>query len=148
MSKWSQLARAVSIEHNELGWACVTMDGKRVLDDSALDRMEDFGAPKTAVQGRSLTPKDVRDFFWENRLSQRTFEKEPLIWSFYDQANERTLIGLGYIPQEGEQWASPSSPSVDSPSVDSPSPAPSTASSRSERTSASISATASATSPG
>lgn len=98
--RWKQVARDLVSMHSRMGVSRVVLRPER-LGPSRTDMVntcedEDL----LVVRGNSLSPKEVRRWLWEKRKKRSLRRPNAVIWSVYDEKEDRSIVGTGAIVSE------------------------------------------------
>ena len=92
---WKQISKFMTEMHNELGGSIVDLQGmnathknENLINTSKSDEL-------MSLVGKKLNPKGIRRFMWEHRKSRQLTRPNAVIWSWFDEEEDKTVVGFG-----------------------------------------------------
>ena len=94
-TNWKKISNSLVKMHKELGGALVNREGENaVVNNRSLVNTSKEDEILTLV-GKKLSPKRVRKFMWDNRNSRRLTRSNAIVWSWYNEDEDKTYMGFG-----------------------------------------------------
>lgn len=92
---WRKTAALLCAYHNEHGASATTLTPNPVRLEGGFTAVSET---LLGVEGRELSEKMVRDWFWAQRNTRPA--EATLVWSCYDEDDQKSYVGWGKECQE------------------------------------------------
>mgnify|MGYP003117660179 CR=1 FL=1 len=92
---WKKISKSVVKMHNSLGGALVDINGDNAVEEGSSIINTATEDNTLELVGNELKPKEVRKFMWDQRKSRDLKRDNVIIWSWYDEEEDKTYMGFG-----------------------------------------------------
>ena len=95
MIPWKKIANKSSFIHSEQGWSIVDKNNNDAVSSNApvVNTIPEENLKELA--GKSISPKEIRRFAWEQRNTRFMSRDNAIIWTYYDEEADKSYIGVG-----------------------------------------------------
>jgi len=91
---WKQISKYMAHMHNSLGGSLIDLEGKNATVSGSSIINTSKPNEVLSIVGNELSPKKLRKFMWDHRKSRRLTRDNAVIWSWFDEDQNKTLVGF------------------------------------------------------
>jgi len=92
---WKKIAKTASELHEKQGYSLIDKSNE---DAVAMEVPLVNTVPEDKllkIAGKSVSPKEIRTFTWDNRKSRFMSRDSAFVWTYYDKDSDTSMVGMG-----------------------------------------------------